>query len=331
MKFAILYPGQGSQKVGMGLDLYEPDEIKELFKKVNSITQRDISKIFLYGPEEELNQTKNTQLAIVTISIALTILLQQKLKSNNLNFNPFACAGHSLGEFTALWFLNVLSLENIIKLVSVRGNLMQTAPPGSMAAILNLSLETIKEVLSLSEDEYKNNLVIANYNSPTQYVISGKKELLEKIILKFKSLGGKAIILPTSGAFHSPSMEEPSRDFTKELEMLWPRPKAENTTKIPIYQNIDALPSTNYTTIKEKIKKQMTSPVLWTQTIINLVNDGVNLIIEIGPGKVLTGLVKKINPTIECYNIYDLITLDEFVSNYEHKLLSQSKEPTKTS
>ena len=307
MKFAVLFPGQGSQKVTMGLDLLDKTPLaKDLFDKVDSITGRKVSEIFLHGPESELNQTKNTQPSIVIVSALLTLLLKDELKKKNVDFLPAACCGHSLGEFTALWFSGLFSLEDLIKVVSVRGNLMQNAPPGSMAAVLNLTKEQIE---SLFTDGLKNKIVIANYNSPTQLVISGEKAAIEEVAPKIKLLGGKAIILPVSGAFHSPLMDIPSKEFSKELDTL----QITSGVNIPIFQNVDGKPSTNALQIKEKIKKQMTSPVCWTQTVTNLSDAGINTVIEIGPGKVLTGLVKKINPNMNTYNIYDYASIMDFV------------------
>ena len=311
-KFAVLFPGQGSQKIGMGLDLLEKTPLaRELFNKIDSVTGRKISKFFLHGPEDELNQTKNTQPSIVIISTLLTLLLKDELKKKNLNFTVSACCGHSLGEFTALWFCGLLSIEDLINLVAVRGNLMQNAPPGSMAAVLNLTKEQIENLLNAND--IKNKIIIANHNSPAQFVISGEKTAIEEILPKIKSSGGKAIVLPVSGAFHSPLMDIPSKEFAKELDKLQTAP---NDIKIPIFQNTDGEPSTNTVEIKEKTKNQMTSPVLWTQTINNLVNAKINTVIEIGPGQVLTGLAKKINPDIDCYNICDHASLVEFVSAY---------------
>lgn len=321
MKLAVAFPGQGSQKVGMGLDLYNESKItKDLFERANITLGRDISKIIFEGPLEELNQTKNTQIAIVLVSIALTMHLKEELKQKKILFEVSACCGHSLGELTALWFLNIINLEDLIKLVSIRGNLMQNAPRGGMAAILNLSEENITKVLT--EEGLTDKIVIANYNTPAQFVISGDKEVFEKGVIqeKIKTLGGKTIILPVSGAFHSPLMENPAIEFAKEIDKIFVLSRAQSkNTKIPIYQNTDGKPSCSYKDIKEKIKKQITSPVFWTQTINNLVKDGVTSIVEIGPGKVLTGLIKKINPNIECFNISDLQSLREFTANYECK------------
>jgi len=238
----------------------------------------------------------------------LTLLLKDEFKKKNLDFMPGACCGHSLGEFTALWFSGLLSLDDLIKTVSVRGSLMQNAPGGSMAAVLNLTKEQLESLLS--SDNLKNKIVIANYNSPTQLVISGEKAAIEAIVPEIKSLGGKAIVLPVSGAFHSPLMDVPSKEFAKEFDKLQINP---DNVKIPVFQNVDGKPSTDVIQIKEKIKKQMTSPVLWTQTINNIVDAGINTVVEIGPGKVLTGLVKKINPNINCYSICDYTSLIDFV------------------
>lgn len=318
MKYALLFPGQGSQKVGMGKDLFENSDLaKKYFNKANEILDRDITNIIFNGPAEELNQTKNTQPAITLVSIIITELLKENLSANNSALSPSACCGHSLGEYSALYFGGVINFETTLDLVSKRGNLMQSAPAGGMAAILNLSAEKINELLN--DDEYKNNLVIANHNSPSQFVISGKKDLFASIPEKVKALGGKGIILPVSGAFHSPLMEEPSKDFNSIIENI----KSFSDSSIPIYQNVDALSSTEKNVIIEKLKKQMTSSVYWTQTINNLVTDGVSTVIEVGPGKVLTGLVKKINPDINCYNIFDFTSLKDFIN--EHRV---SLQPT---
>ncbi len=315
MEFAVLFPGQGSQKVGMGLDLLDKTNLaEELFDKVDNITERKISEIFLYGPENELNQTKNTQVSVVVISVLLTLLLKDELKKKNLDFLPSACCGHSLGEFTALWLSGLLSLEDLIKIVSIRGNLMQNAPPGSMVAVLNLTKEQIESLLNA--DNLKNKIVIANYNSPTQLVISGEKIAIDDMVPKIKSLGGKAIVLPVGGAFHSPLMNVSSGEFTREFDKL----QITSNVTIPIFQNVDGKPSTDVAQIKEKIKKQMTSSVYWMQTINNLADAGINTVIEIGPGKVLSGLVKKINPNINCYNVCDYASLIDFIRHCEEVL-----------
>lgn len=320
MKYAVLFPGQGSQKVGMGLDLVELPIAKGLFDKTDKITGQKTSEIFLRGPESELNQTKNTQPSIVTISVLLTLLLNDELKKKGIEFAPSACCGHSLGEFTALWLSGLFSIDDLIKIVSVRGSLMQNAPAGAMAAVLNITKEQLQE-LFISE-KLGNKVIIANYNTPTQLVISGEKEPVELLVPKIKSLGGKAILLPVSGAFHSPLMELPSKEFNIELDKL----KILSTNlNPPIFQNVDGEPSTDILTVKEKIKKQMTSSVLWTQTINNLSKAGIKSVIEIGPGKVLTGLVKKINPEMLCYNIDGLASLNEFVSNYQANFLVAKK------
>ena len=316
MKAAVLFPGQGSQKVGMGFDLHEKhDFTKDIFKSLDSIAGRDISKIIFKGPDSELNQTKNTQPAIVTISAVLCELLKQEFKKREIKFSPLACCGHSLGEFTAIWFLELLSTEDLLKIVSKRGDLMQRAPEGAMAAILNLDLEKINYFLKT--ENVNNKITIANYNSPTQYVISGDKQVVNEIIPKIKSLGGKAILLPVSGAFHSYLMETSSKEFNSEIDKLHFLSK---NTPISIFQNVDGKPSKSTSEIKEKLKKQMTSPVQWIETINNLTSVGIDSVIEIGPGKVLTGLVKKINPNINCFNVFDYDSLIDFANIYQNSL-----------
>ena len=311
-----MFPGQGSQKIGMGLDLFEKfDAARELFKKADEIIGREILKIIFYGPDNDLNQTKNTQPAIFLISVLLMLLLQEELKKKKLDFKPKACCGHSLGEFSALWFAGFLSFEDLLKLVSLRGELMQNAPKGAMAAVLNLSSKKIDEMIK--QENLSGKIVIANYNSPVQYVISGEKNAVELFLPKIKLTGGKVILLPVSGAFHSTLMSEPSRIFSLEVDKLNPKSSGE----IPIFQNYDGNPSINFSEIKEKIKKQMTSSVLWTQTINSLSKSGIDSVLEIGPGKILTGLVKKINPGIKTYNIFDYQSLIEFVTLCESDLM----------
>lgn len=329
MTFAVMFPGQGSQKVGMGLDLVEKSETaRNIINQTDTILGRKLSDIFLYGPQEELNQTKNTQVAIVTISCILTLLLEEELKIRQLEFNPIFCMGHSLGEFTALWYVKILSFEELIKLVSIRGNLMQNSPPGAMSAILGVTIEQIQNLIN--ESGLGGKIIIANYNSPTQFVISGEKEAVHIFSGKISDIGSaKAIILPVSGAFHSQLMEEPSKHFKVEIDKLFSLKDQNTSIKIPVCQNFDGKSAKDLTVIQEKIKKQMTSPVLWTQTINNLVSENISSVVEIGPGKVLTGLVKKINQNLDCYNISDYTTLNQFIENYEHKLLQT--ESTKTS
>ena len=316
--FSLLFPGQGSQKVGMGLDLYESTPVKDLYKKVDSILGRDLTQIFMHGPEEELNKTLNTQVAIVTISCVLSILLKERLKEKKLpEIEVVSCTGHSLGEFSALWYSGLMSFEELIKIVSIRGNLMHNAPSGGMAAILNLQAEKIIEILK--KYNYEADIVIANYNSPNQIVISGKKDSILKIEPMLTEAGAKYISLPVSGAFHSPLMLESSNKFISEIDKM--NLLIKDNIKIPIYQNCDGRSSTSSQEIIAKLKKQMTSPVYWTQIVNNIVTTGVTTFIEIGPGKILTGLVKKINKNLLCFNISDLESIENFIKIYESSLL----------
>lgn len=280
---AYIFPGQGAQFVGMGKDLYQNStKAKDLFETANDILGFRITDIMFEGTDEELKQTNVTQPAIFLHSVILARI------SNK--FNPDMVAGHSLGEFSALVANNALSFQDGLNLVSQRAQAMQKAceiNPSTMAAILGLE-DVIVEDICRKIDAV---VVPANYNCPGQLVISGSKEGIEIACEKLKNAGAKrAIPLQVGGAFHSPLME-PARQQLEEAI----RDTKFNAPVCPIYQNVDAEPAKDIETIKINLIAQLTAPVRWTQTVMNMSTDGAKLFIECGPGKVLQGLVKKIN------------------------------------
>ena len=288
---AYVFPGQGAQFPGMAKDLYESSEqAKELLERANEILGFRITDIMFNGTDEELKQTKVTQPAIFLHSVVLAKISD--------NFKPDMVAGHSLGEFSALVASGVLSFEDGLKLVSQRALAMQKAceiNPSTMAAILGLEDEVVEKICE-GIDEV---VVAANYNCPGQLVISGSHKGIELACEAAKEAGAKrALPLPVGGAFHSPLME-PARE---ELE------KAIDNTVFsqgicPIYQNVTAKASTDINEIKENLKIQLTAPVRWTQSVQAMVADGATHFVESGPGKVLQGLVKKINRDAEVESI----------------------------
>jgi [acyl-carrier-protein] S-malonyltransferase len=281
---AYVFPGQGAQFVGMGKDLYQNSSLaKELFEKANQILGFRITDLMFAGTDEDLRQTKVTQPAIFLHSVILAKTLGDK-------FQPEMTAGHSLGEFSALVASNALLFEDGLKLVSKRAIAMQKAcelQPSTMAAILGLDDVIVENALK----EIQEIVVPANYNTPGQLVISGSIAGIDIAIAKLTSLGAKrALKLSVGGAFHSPLME-PAR---QELEAAI---LATHFSKpvCPIYQNVNALPSTDPETIKKNLVAQLTSPVRWSQTIQNMIRDGALSFTEVGPGNVLQGLIKKID------------------------------------
>ena len=283
---AYVFPGQGAQYVGMGKELYEKSErAKELFEKANEILGFRITDIMFNGTDEELKQTKVTQPAIFLHSVILADYLGD-------DFKPDMVAGHSLGEFSALVANKALSFEDGLRLVSKRAMAMQKAcdiAPSTMAAILGLDDELVRK--TCEEINKEHTLVAANFNCPGQVVISGSVEGIDIAIEKFKELGARrALKLQVSGAFHSPFMK-PAQD---ELEKAIAETKF-NEPICPVYQNATAKPATNPEEIKQNLINQLTAPVLWTQSVKNMIADGSTEFVELGPGKVLQGLVKKID------------------------------------
>ena len=281
---AYVFPGQGAQFSGMGLDLYNENDIaKELFNSANTILGFKITEIMFRGSAEDLKQTKVTQPAIFLHSIILA-----KLMGNS--FNPDMVAGHSLGEFSALVSSGVITFEDGLKLVSKRAIAMQKAcdlQESTMAAVLGLEDSIVEKIC----EEINGVVVAANYNCPGQLVISGEVSAINKACEKLKENGARrALVLPVGGAFHSPLMNPAKEELEKAINnTVFKKPTC------PIYQNVTASAVVDESEIKNNLISQLTSPVRWTHTVQQMIADGAKEFIEVGPGKVLQGLVKKIN------------------------------------
>jgi len=287
MKTAFIFPGQGSQFVGMGKGFAD-----KLLDQANQILGFDLKKIVLGGPEEDLKKTEITQPAIFVISVAMC----ESLKVKRVAFD--LVAGHSLGEYSALYAAGAISFADGAKILNLRGKFMQEAVPlgeGAMAALLGGESETIAQICTEI-----GNVWPANFNSPGQVVISGRKAAVEKAAEKLKAAGVKKIIpLAVSAPFHCPLMQPAADKLAAELEKI-----AFKDAMIPIYANVNARAVTSSAEIKKLLIKQVTAPVLWEASIKQMIADGATRFIEVGPGKVLSGLIKKIDPKVEVKN-YD--------------------------
>lgn len=285
---AYIFPGQGAQFSGMGLDLYEKSpEAQDLFNQANEILGFSITDIMFEGSAEDLKQTKVTQPAVFLHSVILSKVMGD-------SFKPDMVAGHSLGELSALVANKVLSFEDGLKLVSKRAQAMQHAcelKPSTMAAVLGLEDEVVEAVCAETEGI----VVAANYNCPGQLVISGEVSAVETACESLKERGAKrAMILPVGGAFHSPLMEPARKDLAEAIENA-----QFNDPICPVYQNVSTFAVSQPSEIKKNLVFQLTAPVKWTQSVQNMIKDGASEFIEVGPGKVLQGLVKKIDRSAE--------------------------------
>lgn len=306
MKLGFVFPGQGSQFIGMGKDYYEKYEcVKEIYNKASQILGFDIAKLSFEGTEEALNQTKNTQMAILVMSLAIVEILKQNGIQADIS------AGLSLGEYSALIYSKIINFEDGIKIVQKRGTYMQEyLPKGnwSMAAILGLDDKTIEDVC---KKVTKGFVVPANYNCQGQVAISGEKEAVLQAIELLKESGAKrAIELKTSGPFHTQKLQEASNKLYEALQEI----QINKITDKKVIKNIDATEYTNDDDIKSILANHVISPVKFKNSIENMINQGVDTIIEVGPGKVLSGFVKKTNRDIKVFNTNNIEAFEQILS-----------------
>ena len=309
-KIAFLFPGQGSQAVGMGKDIYENYETaKNIYDTANKVLNKSITTLCFEGPEENLKQTVNTQPCIVTTSIAMMEALRSEL-----NIIPEYTAGHSLGEYCAMFAAGVMSLETTLKLIQKRADLMGATKGGSMAAVLNASEDALKA--GLEEGSKIGYVDVANYNSPAQVVITGDENAVKTAGDYILANGARRVVpLPVSGAFHSKFMQDAGgkyNEYLQEFEI--------SDASIPVITNVDAELTTFAEDFRAKMPQQIYSSVHWTQTIQKMVEEGVDTFIEIGPGKVLAGLNKKIAPEAAIYNVFDKASLDNTVTALKEQM-----------
>ncbi len=309
-KIAFIFPGQGAQAVGMGKDLYETYGIaKNVYDTADKILGKSITTLCFEGPDEDLKQTVNTQPCIVTTSIAAL----EALKSE-LNISPDYVAGHSLGEYCAMYTAGVMSLETTLRAIQKRADLMGQTKGGAMAAVLNAPEGSVEE--ALKEASSVGYVDVANYNSPVQVVITGDEAAVSKAGEILLAKGARRVVpLAVSGAFHSKFMENAGKEFegfVSELEL--------NDALVPVVTNVDAEKTTSKDDFKVKMPRQIYSSVHWTQTIQKMAADGVEIFVEIGPGKVLAGLNKKIVPEAKVFNVFDKASLDSTIASLKEEL-----------
>jgi [acyl-carrier-protein] S-malonyltransferase len=304
-KISFVFPGQGSQYVGMGKEIYEHfDEARKTFDEASDALGYNVSHLSFKGPDEELNKTIRTQPCILTVSIAIYRVLLSK------GINPSVVAGHSLGEYSALVAADVLSFTDAVKLTEKRGQFMQEAVPegkGLMAAILGLERNKVDEICLSLESGYASP---ANYNCPGQIVISGEKEAVEEAMKRAKEAGAKrALPIAVSVPSHCTLMADASRRLAELLDRI----EFRNPT-IPVVNNADAMFLNDITSIKKSLVHQLNSPLLWEDSIKAIADSGIEVFVEVGPGKVLSGLIKRIEPGLKVLHVEDIKSLEETVA-----------------
>ena len=307
-KIAFIFPGQGSQKTGMGKDLFDNYEIaREVFARVDVAVGKSVSKLCFEGPDEDLKLTINTQPALLAVSLAALETLKSEATKVGLTLEPSCLAGHSLGEYGALYCSGALDLKTVMGAISKRAELMNTAASktkGAMSAVLGLNAQAISEALEGVKEGY---VGVANYNDPSQTVITGEPQAIETAGEALKAAGAKRVIpLPVSGAFHSELMRDAGEQFGEFVATLDIK-----EAKVPVITNVDAVLTTDAQELKAKMSKQIYSSVQWVKTIEQMLAQGVDTFIEIGEGKVLAGLNKKMCPeTVRTFNVYDKLSLE---------------------
>ncbi len=305
-----MFPGQGSQVVGMGKDFFDAyDEVKQLFAMANEVLHKDIQQIMFEGPMEVLTETENAQPALLLTSVSINRMLEKE------GIRPAMTVGHSLGEYSALVASGALSADEALPLVQTRGRLMEAAFPkgqGTMAAVLGLQEEVIQSVLDTIKDEIVD---IANLNCPGQIVISGSKEGIEQASEQLKAAGAKRVIpLNVSGPFHSRLMKKANEEFANYLDKVNVQDAA-----IPVYANVSARPVTKKEEIKNLLIQQLYSPVRFEESVRQMIDKGVDAFVEVGSGKVLSGLLRKIDRKATVFAVHDIASMENFIRWYKEE------------